>query len=165
MPEDRLRVGLDANVLIAGVLLPRWPYEVMRAAIGGSFDLVLPEQVIIEARRHLHHPAQLAALEAFLTGATYEEFAMPPRGRVQANRDLVRSEKDVPIALSLLDGQADIFVTNDRDFTDPDATAERFRQQVHVMLTAVFLRSVLGWSSEALESIRNRTWEDLASKP
>ncbi len=72
--------------------------------MGGSFDLVLPEQVVIEARRHLKHPAQLAALEAFLRGAAYEELAIPSRERVWANRDLVRSEKDVPIALSLLDG-------------------------------------------------------------
>lgn len=163
MADARLRVGLDANVLIAGVRLPRWPYEVMRAAIGGSFDLVLPEQVVIEARRHLNHPAQPAALDAFLAGAAYEELAMPSRERVWANRDLVRSEKDVPIALALLEGGADIFVTNDRDFTDVAATAERFRQQVHVMLAAVFLRDVLGWSPEALEAVRNRTWEDAST--
>jgi predicted nucleic acid-binding protein len=165
MAEDRLRVGLDANVLIAGVRLPRWPYEVMRAAIGGSFDLVLPEQVVIEARRHLSHPAQLAALEAFLKGAAYEELAMPPGRLVWANRDLVRSERDVPIALALLEGGADIFVTNDRDFTDPGATAERLRKQVRVMLAAVFLRDVLGWSPDALETIRNRTWDDVSTAP
>jgi predicted nucleic acid-binding protein len=165
MPDDKLRVGIDANILIAGVRLPRWPYEVMRAAIRGSFELVLPEQVIIEARRHLNHPARLAALEAFLAGSGYEELPMPPSRLVHRNHDLVRSEKDVPIALALLEGGADIFVTNDRDFTDPDATAERFRLQVHVMLAAVFLRDVLGWSPQALETIRNRTWEDLSIEP
>lgn len=54
-------------------------------------------------------------------------------------------------------------VTSDRDFTDPGATAERFRERVRVMLPAVFLREVLGWPSEALEAMRNRAWEDLAS--
>jgi hypothetical protein len=33
------------------------------------------------------------------------------------------------------------------------------------MLPAVFLRDVLGWSSEALETIRYRRWEDLAFQP
>jgi predicted nucleic acid-binding protein len=160
MPGDRLRVALDANVLIAGIVLPRWPYEVMRAAILGSFDLVLPEQVIVEARRHLN-AEQTAALEAFLAGASYEELAMPSAAVVRRNSDLVRSDKDVPIALALLAGATDIFVTNDRDFTEAEATAERFRRQVRVMLTAVFLRDVLGWSPEALEGIRNRTWEEL----
>jgi predicted nucleic acid-binding protein len=159
MAAGRLRVGLDANILIAGVRLPRWPYEVMRAAVSGSFDLVLPEQVVIEARRHLQGDAHRAALEAFLAGATYDEVTMPPARLVFENRDLVRSEKDVPIALALLDGEADIFVTNDRDFTDPGATAERFQRRVRVMLAAVFLRDVLGWSPEALEAVRGRSWE------
>ncbi len=61
--------------------------------------------------------------------------------------------------------EADIFVTNDRDFTDLAATAQRFRRQINVMLAAVFLRDVLGWSPEALEAIRNRTWEDVSAEP
>lgn len=160
MEPPSLRVALDANVLIAGVRLPRWPFEVMRAATRGLFDLALPEQVLIEARRHLPHPAQQAALDAFLTGSGYEELQMPPSERVAANLDLVRSAKDVPIALALLDGEVDVFVTNDRDFTAPGATAQRLHTRVRIMLAAVFLRDVLGWSPEALEGIRDRHWED-----
>ncbi len=154
-------MGLDANVLIAGIWLPRWPYEVMLTAMRGYFDVVLPEQVIVEARRHLGHPAQTAALESFLAGLNCEVVPMPPLEMVRKHHDLVRSEKDVPIALALLTGEVDIFVTNDRDFTDPGATAERFRQRVRVMLPAAFLRDILGWSSEALEVIRDRRWVDL----
>jgi hypothetical protein len=87
---------------------------------------------------------------------------MPMPDRVEANLDLVRSAKDVPIALALLDGHADIFVTNDRDFTALGATAERFHTEVRIMLVAVFLRDVLGWSPESLEAIRDRGWEDLS---
>jgi hypothetical protein len=86
---------------------------------------------------------------------------MPPADLVRQQSDLVRSEKDVPIALTLLAGDVDIFVTNNRDFTDPDATAQRFRDRVRVMLPAVFLREVLGWRAEDLEAIRNRTWQDI----
>ena len=49
----------------------------MRAATRGLFDLVLPEQVVVEARRHLPLPAQQAALDAFLVGSRYEELPMP----------------------------------------------------------------------------------------
>ncbi len=149
-------------MLIAGIRLPRWPHEVMRASLRGHFDLALPAQVVAEARRHLSHPAQLAALQFFLDGSAYEELPMPTRDLVVRHRDLVRSEKDVPIALALLGGDVDVFVTSDRDFTDPGATAELFRERVRVMLPAVFLRDVVGWSSDALEAIRSRTWEDLA---
>lgn len=161
MAQRRLRVALDANVLIAGIRLPRWPHEVMRAALAGYFDLVLPEQVIAEARRHLEAPAQAEVIELFLVSSGYEELPMPPADLVRQQSDLVRSEKDVPIALTLLASEVDIFVTNDRDFTDPDATAQRFRDRVRVMLPAVFLREVLGWRAEDLEAIRNRTWQDL----
>lgn len=33
------------------------------------------------------------------------------------------------------------------------------------MLAAVFLRDVLGWPPEALETIRNPTWEDVSIAP
>lgn len=162
MAQRRLRVALDANVLIAGVRLPRWPHEIMRAAVGDFFDVVLPAQVIVEAGRHLPHPAQTAALQSFLEGSGYQELPMVSTSEVRQSRDLVRSEKDVPIALALLAGNVDIFVSSDRDFTEPTATAERFHNRVRVMLPAVFLREVLGWSSEALEAIRHRTWEEVA---
>ncbi len=164
MAQRRLRVALDANVLIAGVRLPRWPHEVLRTALGDFFDVALPAQVIVEARRHLAQPAQMAALQFFLEASRHEELTMPPVNVVRRNVDLVRSEKDVAIALALLVGDVDIFVTSDRDFTEPVATAERFRKQVRVMLPAVFLREVAGWGSEALETIRNRTWEEWRSE-
>ena len=163
MAQPRLRVALDANILIAGIWSPRWPYEVMRSALQGLFSVVLPEQIVTEARRHLTHPAQDAAFDSFLRASAYEELAMPSRQQVMANLDLVRSEKGVPIALALLEGGVDIFVTNDRDFTDPGAAAERFARQVQTMLAAVFLRDVLGWSSEALENIRTRRWDDVTT--
>jgi predicted nucleic acid-binding protein len=160
MARRRLRVALDANVLVAGIQLPRWPHEVIRAAIGGHFDLVLPRQVIEEARRHLD-TTRLDALEFALSQSNYEQVPMPSPDLVGRNGDLVRSSKDVPIALALLAGEADIFVTSDRDFTEPAATAHRFRKRVRVMLPAVFLRGVCGWSSDDLEAIRTRTWQEL----
>jgi hypothetical protein len=133
----------------------------MRASLGGFFDLVLPAQVIAEAGRHLATPDQTEALRFFLDGSRHQELPMPSVAEVRRNLDLVRSEKDIPIALALLDADVDILISSDRDFTDPSATADRFRTRVLVMLPAVFLRDVLGWSSEVLEAIRMRTWEDL----
>lgn len=161
MAQRRLRVALDANVLIAGIRLPRWPHEVIRASFSDFFDLVLPAQVIVEAGRHLTAPAHTEALRFLLDSSHYQELPMPSDADVRENLDLVRSEKDVPIAVALLQADVDIFVSSDRDFTDPAATAERFRTRVRVMLPAVFLRAALGWSSEALEAIRTRTWVDL----
>lgn len=133
----------------------------MLATLSDGIDLVLPQQVVAEALSHLDSPRG-ALLQEFLDGSSYRELPMPKEGIVRQNRDLVRSEKDIPIAIALLDGEVDIFVTNDRDFTDLGATTERFRRRVRVMLNAVFLRDVLGWSSEQREAIRARTWSEIA---
>jgi hypothetical protein len=133
----------------------------LRAAERHLFVLALPQQVIEEAHHHLNREQQ-QSLRRFLTSASYEELRMPDPEIVTQNLDLVRSEKDVPIALALLAGNVNVFVTNDRDFTDPGAVADRFRERVRVMLPAVFLRDVLGWRSEELEAIRHRRWEDIA---
>ena len=38
---DKLRVMLDATVLIAGSVWPRWSYEVIQHALQGDFQLIL----------------------------------------------------------------------------------------------------------------------------
>jgi hypothetical protein len=131
----------------------------MRVATGRSFDVLLPEQVIEEVRRNLS-PDRLDAFEEFLDGMAYE-LLRTPTAWADSDVDLVRSLKDLPIAIALLEAGVDIFVTNDRDFTDTGATAARFGERVRVMLPAVFLRDIMGWSPGDLEAIRNRTWDEL----
>jgi len=46
-----LRVMADANVLIAGVLKPRWFFEFLGHALRGDFELVLAPQTVAEALR------------------------------------------------------------------------------------------------------------------
>ena len=82
MARHMVRVGLDANVLEAGIRWPRWPHEVLRAALAGSFIPALPEQVVEEARRHLPHPDQAAALDFFLAESNCERLAMPSKEAV-----------------------------------------------------------------------------------
>jgi hypothetical protein len=54
IPADKqgksLRVMADANVLIAGILFPRWFHEFLRHALQGDFKLILSAQTIREAR-------------------------------------------------------------------------------------------------------------------
>lgn len=45
--------------------------------------------------------------------------------------------------------------------TARDATTAVLRQKLTVLLSGTFLREVMGWSSERLESIRHRSWKDL----
>ena len=158
------RVAVDANVLIAGIVFPRWPFEVLQHALKGHYQLVLSPIVIQEARRRItrRFPDYDGEFEAFLQMVDYEEAPLPTRQEVARNQDLVRHASDVPVALSVIGAGVACFVTLDRDFTDEDDTTQRIRAVLSgIMLPAVFLRDVMGWTSDQLEQIRGREWIDL----
>jgi len=160
---EKPKVMLDANVLIAGTIWPRWQYTILQHAIKGDFQLVLVPLIIEAARRHILEldAKQLFRFEQFLVDCSFELVNNPTREEVEQNCSLVRSAADVPIALAALNSKIDYFVTYDRDFTDENETTENIRQALPgIMIPPVFLREVMGWTSEELELIRNRNWED-----
>lgn len=157
------RVAVDANVLIAGLGWPRWPHEVLRHAVRGDFTLVLSPIVIEEARNRIQKsfPDLQEDFETLLEIIQYESAPIPTKEELAANQDLVRQEKDIPVALSIAAAGVDYFVTYDRDFTNVDETTEKVHQAIPgIILPPVFLRDVLGWTSEELESIGDRDWDD-----
>jgi predicted nucleic acid-binding protein len=160
-----LRVALDANVLIAGTAFPRWPHEVLRHALRGDYLPVLSPIVIREARRRIveRFPDYAEQFETFLALADYEDAPVPTQELVARHQDLVRQREDVPVALSVIAAEVDYFVTYDRDFTDEDESTAKVRKAIPgILLPPVFLRDVMGWTSEELEAIRTREWSDLS---
>ena len=158
-----LRVMVDANVLIAGSVWPRFPYEVLRHAQAQDFRLVLSPLVIAEARQRidLSFPDNAWRLSQTLTSSSYEPIANPTREEVLANSKLVRDINDVPIALAAINANVDYLVTQDRDFTDLDESSAELHTKLKILLPGTFLREHMGWTSEALQTVRNRTWRDL----
>jgi hypothetical protein len=51
--HPKLRVMVDANILIAGSVWLRWTYEALQHALRGDIHLVLGEYVIRQARMHI----------------------------------------------------------------------------------------------------------------
>lgn len=158
-----LRVMVDANVLIAGVVWPRWPYEVMRHAVQGDFQLLLSPYVIAQAKRRIaaRFPDYVVAFNAFLDSSGYEPIGDPSKKQLDENRNLCRDPTDVPIALAAINAGAGCLVSEDKDLTTRDKTTTELRKRLTVYLSGTFLREVLGWSSEELERVRGRRWEDL----
>jgi hypothetical protein len=52
-------------------------------------------------------------------------------------------------------------VSNDKDLTDVNETTTRLREHIRPMPVGRFLNLIMGWSSEDLERIRRRTWQDV----
>jgi len=151
---------VDANVLVAGIGWPRWSYALLQHVLIGDFQLVLTPYVIEEARRNLQRiaPATLSSLDEFLALSDYEAIADPLPEEVVAQPQMARDPKDVPVALAAIQAQVDYLISSDKDRTE----SEELKQHVPVLLPAVFLREHMGWTSEELEAIRQRTWSDMA---
>lgn len=161
--QRKLRVAIDTNVLLSGIIWPRWPHAVLQHALHGDFQLVIPEIVIMEAERHLQRrfPEFHIDFEMFLALVDCERVPLPTPEEVRAASTLMRQAEDIPVALSVIAARVDYFVTLDKDFTDQHPSTQRVRDLMpSIMLPAVFLREIMSWSSEQLEAVRHRTWSD-----
>jgi predicted nucleic acid-binding protein len=155
---------LDANVLIAGMVWPRWSFEILQHALKGDFCLVLSEYVINQARRHLdgRFPAYLEQFEEFLQASGYEKIKDPQKEDLLLNASLVRDITDVPVALAAIQAKVDCLISADKDLTAKDDTTKELRMPLRVLIPGTFLHEMMGWNSDRLEEIRNRTWRNLA---
>jgi predicted nucleic acid-binding protein len=161
--RDKLRVFVDANILVSGNVWPRWPYEVLQHALRGDYQLVLNSYVIEEARRTLlaRFPKEIGQFDAFLAACNYETVAVPTAEAVRAHAALVRDIKDVPVALAAIESGVDCLVSEDKDLTAQDESTVELRQRLSIYLSGTFLRKIMGWSTEQLEVVRGRKWQDL----
>ncbi len=166
MAATDLRVMADSNVIIAGVLKPRWFHAFLRHALMGDFRLVLAPQTVREVLRWAERKggARREAIEAFLASADFEMAPDATREDIETHRKVIRDETDIPILLGAVRAGVDYLVTNDKDFHDETARTFLARHGVNVMLVGTFLREVMGWRSENLERIRHREWTDLQSE-
>ena len=100
--------------------------------------------------------------EKFLSDVDYELISDPTQEEIEANPNLVGDLTDVAVALAGIASKVDYLISEDRDFTVQDQTTEELRRHVKVMLSGTFLREVMGWTSEQLEAIRGRNWDDIS---
>jgi predicted nucleic acid-binding protein len=154
---------VDTSVLVAGIVWPRWPYQVLQHAVQGDFQLVLSPTIIEEATRKfaVRFPAYQQEFASFLRECGYEPVAEPAAPEVLVHRGLMRDVTDVPIALAAIRAGVDVLVSEDKDFTIQNETTAELHRHLTVMLSGTFLRQVMGWTSEELEAIRHRTWAEL----
>src|SRR5258706_3635041 len=140
--STRLRVMVDANVLLAGNLWPRWPYEVLQHGINGDFQLVLAPLVIEQVRRTIltRFASDIGRFEDFLRQLDFEEAADPSPAEVAKHQDLVRDSTDVPIALAAINAKVDFLISEDKDLSATDATTVILRERLKVLISGTFLR-------------------------
>ncbi len=162
-PSHKLRVMVDTNVLLSGIVWPRWPYEILRYARRHEIELVLCPFIVEQTYRNveLYFPDSLPHLAEMLALCDYTEVPDPSLEDVEAHAGLMRDPTDIPIALAAIHAQVDCFLTTDKDFTDKTEENASLHEQLGILLPGTFLREYMGWTSERLEALRGREWEDL----
>jgi putative PIN family toxin of toxin-antitoxin system len=162
-PNPKLRVMVDTNVLLSGIVWPRWPYEILRYARQSEIELVLCPFIVEQAYRNVqkYFPDSLLYLGEILALCNYTEVADPTLEEIEAHAGLMRDPTDIPIAVTAINSQIDYFITTDKDFTDKTLENAQLQAKLRILLPGTFLREVMGWTSEQLEALRGRQWEDL----
>lgn len=163
-PPDKLRVMLDANVLLAGTGWPRFPYEVLRHALKGDYVAVVSNEIVEDARKYIQAAIGLNAVarfDQFLIDANVEVVEDPTAEQLaHYPADLVRDPDDIAVAVAAMVAKVDYLISQDTDLTSPD---QPVHQLIKIMLPGTFLREKMGWTSDSLEEIRHRTWTDLTN--
>lgn len=162
--QTELRVFVDANILIAGSVWPRWLYEVLQHALKGDYQLVINSYVLEEARRILvkRFPQHIERFETFIAQCDFEIVNTPTPEEVATNSHLVRDITDVSVVLTAIKAGVDCLVSEDKDLTVRDESTAELRRHLQIYLSGTFLREVMDWSTEQLEAARGRKWQDIA---
>ncbi len=113
----RPRVLLDTNVLVSGIVFKGNEHEILRSVERGKIKLVLPEIVLIEAKKVL--AGKFAGFEKLLD--LFLEKVRPElvplnsiMSLVETNAGRVRDTKDAPIYSSVLLSRPDYAITGDK---------------------------------------------------
>jgi predicted nucleic acid-binding protein len=129
-PQPRLRLFLDSNVLLGGIVA-EWGLDkaVLSLCAAKIARLVLAEVVRDEVEENLHFHA--SSLSAVMVDRLVEDYRRliklsdpelipyPNLDLVRANRNLIRHEADVPALVSAIQAKPDWLLSNNtKHFTD-----------------------------------------------
>ena len=148
----RLRVAIDTNILLSGLLWRGAPHLVLELGKEGEIRLVVPEVVRWEASRVVGRLGRGSegALERFfqLLGARVQMVPVPSKDAVVEASRFVRDATDAPIVASVIAARPDYFISGDEDFTNPET---RKKSPVPILQASEFLEVYLRRAARRLQ--------------
>jgi len=112
-----MRIMLDTNVLISMIFFPNEQMNKLKRLICNNHSIVLCSYVVEELQSVVKRKfkSKAAALDVFLGSLSYE-FVYTPKFFNVNYYPQVRDKKDIPILVTAILEDVDIFLTGDRDF-------------------------------------------------
>lgn len=114
---EKLKVFLDTNVLVSGIVFAGNERKLLEAIIDGKLGLVLSGDVIGEANEVLKKkfPKQVVLFPLFLHMVKHEEISKRAyKGSEKRCSELIGDKADVPILAAAVASKADYLVTGDK---------------------------------------------------
>ncbi len=143
---ERTRVLLDTNILISGlVFLKGNEHQVLRLLEAGEFTLIIPETVILEARRVLETKFEgfEDLVDIFLGKITHEVYPVESILRLApTHRGAVRDQTDLPIYITTLQTRPDYAVTGDKKLRGDIKGSEEIGRYTRICTSREFIAAV-----------------------
>lgn len=116
-----MRIMVDTNIIISATLFPSSSLDVLLGKISNDHTLIICSQTIEELHRTFNKkfPDKINVLEEFLVKFSYEYY-YTPKVIDKSKYPEIRDEADLPILVSSILSDSDIFITGDKDFLDVD---------------------------------------------
>lgn len=116
-----MRIMIDTNVLISAALFPNSQISLLIKKVTDTQELILCSYIIDELHEIFHRKFKnrIYLLDKFLYKLAYE-LIYTPTDIKSAEYPEIRDKEDLPIIVSALLSDVDIFITGDKDFFDVD---------------------------------------------
>lgn len=114
-----MRVFVDANIIISAILFPNGKVSKVFSYLLEKHDIIISSYTKSECVEVFtkKFPTKLFLIDDFFNGITYEEFESPIKID-ESKYPKIRDVKDLPVLVSAILSDADIFLTGDKDFED-----------------------------------------------
>lgn len=112
-----MRVMIDTNILVSAILFPNSRMSTLIWELTMKHDLVICSYSIDEVHMVFERKFsdKIALLDLFLSELTFEMIYTPTKFDATEYPEL-RDEKDLPILVSAINSNVDVFITGDKDF-------------------------------------------------
>ena len=148
-----MRIMTDTNIIISAFLFPNSVIRKLLEKIVVQDQLILCPFIIEElyAVFKRKFPEEIDSLDFFLSELAFELVYTPKRINVSDYPD-IRDENDLPILVSAIMGEVDVFITGDKDFCD----IPKILETPYVLVENDDYRSPY---LEEIRNFRNKTFE------
>ena len=112
-----MRIALDTNILVSALVTRGLSADVIRLILA-KHDLILTETVLKELERVLREEFGVPNSRVEFVINKFQKYLQTNKSNFSGSLELIRDPDDRLVLSSVIEAQADILITGDKDFLD-----------------------------------------------